>query len=72
MDFYADMPMPSIDQRVATLITFIENPIDNHFVIATKIASETKNYSFMGYNMGNIAEVEKIKFLQIIKNNHYY
>ena len=65
MDFYADMPMPSIEQRVATLLTFTENPTNNHIVIATQVASETKNYSFMGYSMGNIAELEKTKFLKL-------
>ena len=65
MDFYADMPMPSIEERVATLITFVENPTDDHFAIATKVASETSAYSLMGYSMGNIAELEKTKFLKL-------
>ena len=65
MDFYADMPMPSIEQRVATLLTFTENPTNNHIVIATQVASETSTYSFMGYSMGNIAELEKTKFLKL-------
>ena len=47
MDFYADMPMPSIEERVATLITFIENPTNNHVAIATQVASETKTFEEM-------------------------
>jgi hypothetical protein len=65
MDFYADAPMPSIEQRVATLLTFVENPTDRHIAIANQVASETKRYSLMGYSMGNIATEEKLKFLQV-------
>ena len=65
MDFYADMPMPSIEERVATLLTFVEKTTNNHVAIATQVASETKNYSLMGYSMGNIAELEKTKFLKL-------
>ena len=67
MDYYAEMPMPSIEKRVATLISFIENPTDVHFEIATKVASETENYSMMGYSMGNIGEIEKNKFLKLFE-----
>ena len=43
MDFYADMPMPSIEERVATLLTFVENTTNNHVAIATQVASETSS-----------------------------
>ena len=67
MDYYAEMPMPSIEQRVSKLLSFIENPTDVHFEIATKVVSETTNYSMMGYIMGNIGDLEKSKFLKIFE-----
>jgi hypothetical protein len=66
MDFYADMPMPSMEQRISKLLTFIDNPTNHHIAVATQVASETKNYSLMGYSMGHIDENEKTRFLQLV------
>ena len=66
MDFYADMPMPSMDQRITRLLSFVDNPTNHHITVATQVASETEKYSFMGYIEGNIGEKERVKFLQLM------
>ena len=66
MDFYADMPMPSIEERISKLLSFIENPTNRHITVATQVASETEKYSFMGYITGNIGEKERVRFIQLM------
>ena len=67
MDFYADMPMPSLEQRVSKLLTLVDNLTDRDIAVATQVASETENYSLMGYNIGNIGENEKSNRLLVAK-----
>ena len=63
MDFMADAPMPSLDVRVAKLLTYVENPSEKHKEIAREIASKTGDYSLTGYYVGQFHEKEKRDFL---------
>ena len=63
MDFYADMPMPSFDERVQSLLKLVKNPTDNHVALASRVASETMNFSYMGYTRGGKANEER-RFLE--------
>jgi hypothetical protein len=63
MDFMSDRPMPSLDARIAKLLTYVENPSEKHKEIAREVASKTANYSMTGYYVGQLHEKEKRDFL---------
>ena len=63
MDFYADMPMPSLDARVESLLKLVKNPTAHHVTLATSIAQQTPDVSLMGYCMGYKSGEER-RFLE--------
>lgn len=66
MDYMSSRPMPSLDERVAQLLTYVENPSEKHKEIAREVASKTANYSFTGYCVGKFHEKEKNDFLDAL------
>jgi hypothetical protein len=63
MDFYADIPMPSLDARIGELLKLVKNPTDHHVMLATSIAQQTPHVSLMGYGMGGYKSREQRMFL---------
>ena len=63
MDFYADMPMPSLEARVNELLKLVQNPTELHVSLATSIALQTPNVSLMGYCSG-VKSGEQKRFLE--------
>jgi hypothetical protein len=63
MDFMSERPMPSLDERIAKLLTYVENPGEKHKEIAREVASKTVEYSWTGYYVGQLHEQEKRDFL---------
>ena len=63
MDYMSSKPMPSLDERVAKLLTYVENPREKHREIAREVASKTAEYSWTGYYVGQSHEQEKRDFL---------
>ena len=64
MDFYADMPMPSLENRVNELLKLVKNPTGHHVTLATSIAQQTPDVSLMGYGMGGYKSREQRMFLE--------
>jgi hypothetical protein len=63
MDFYADMPMPSLESRVEELLKLVRNPTDRHVMLATEVAKQTPGVSLMGYCSG-VRSSEQRRFLE--------
>jgi hypothetical protein len=64
MDHYGDVPMPSFDERVKSLLKLVKNPTARHVALANQVASETgTGYSMSGYTNGVRANEER-RFLE--------
>jgi hypothetical protein len=68
MDFYSEMPMPAVYERVGTLTKAVEGlshglTKDELYAVARNIALETPDYSRTGYyeSGSDMKELEKFK-----------
>ncbi len=68
MDNYSSAPMPTLEYRVNKLVKDLKNcvvPLETQYAIARSIASQTPDYSLLGYTQGGSA-IEAAEFARAL------
>jgi hypothetical protein len=71
MDFLGEAPMPSLNERVDTMLKAVEGLTlylsdEELYILARKVAKDTPNYSMLGYYQSGAPKKEIEKFLSHI------